>query len=204
MGLDLKGVTYYMKTFLREILVTLILAIVIFFALQATVQSFIVIGNSMEPGLHEGQRLLINKVVYSFHEPERGDIIVFHPPNNSQVDYIKRIIALPGDTIEVKEGAVYVNGSRLNEPYIKDSPEYSIHDETVPADKYFVLGDNRNNSNDSHNGWVVSRQKIIGKAWLSIWPPDEWGLVPNYSLQEQLDSSPHGQATILAEGVIWR
>ena len=193
-----------MKTFLREILVTLILAIVVFFTLQATVQSFIVVGSSMEPGLHAGQRLLINKVVYSFHEPERGDIIVFHPPDNRQVDYIKRIIALPGDTVEVKEETIYVNGSQLNEPYIKEPPKYTTREQKIAGSEYFVLGDNRNNSNDSHNGWTVIRQKIIGKAWLSIWPPNEWGLVPNYPLQEQLVSSKQEQATILAEGVIWQ
>jgi len=192
------------KSFLREILVTIILAIVIFFALQTTIQSFIVVGSSMEPGLHEGQRLLINKAVYFFQEPERGDIIVFYPPDNPQVDYIKRIIALPGDTIEVKKGAIYVNGSQLNEPYIKDPPEYTIHEQKIPGDKYFVLGDNRNNSSDSHNGWTVPRQNIIGKAWLSIWPPTEWELVPNYSLQEQLDSVTGELATMLVEGAIWK
>ena len=204
MGLDLEGVTYWMKAFLREILVTLILAIVVFFALQATVQSFIVVGSSMEPGLYAGQRLLIIKVAYAFGEPERGDIIVFHPPDNRQVDYIKRIVALPGDTIEVKEGAIYVNGSQLNEPYIKDPPRYTIHEQKIARNEYFVLGDNRNNSNDSHNGWTVPHQNIIGKAWLSIWPPDEWGLVPNYPLQRQIDSPTQEQATILAEGAIWQ
>jgi len=193
-----------MKAFLREILVTLILAIVVFFALQATVQSFIVVGSSMEPGLYAGQRLLIIKVAYAFGEPERGDIIVFHPPDNRQVDYIKRTIALPGDTIEVKEEAIYVNGSQLNEPYIKDHPKYTIQEQKIPGNEYFVLGDNRNNSNDSHNGWTVPRQNIIGKAWLSIWPPDEWGLVPNYPLQRQLGSPAYEQTTMLAEGVIWQ
>jgi len=178
-----------MKTFLRETLITLILAVVIFFSLQITVQSFIVVGCSMEPSLYQGQRLLINKVAYTFHEPERGDVIVFEPANNQRVDYIKRIIALPGDTVEVKRGTVYVNGSQLDEPYIKDPPKYTIHQEKVPKNNYFVLGDNRNYSNDSHNGWTVPQQNIIGKAWLSIWPPGEWGLVSNYSLQEQLASS---------------
>jgi len=201
--LDLEGVTYWMKAFIREILVTLILAIVVFLALQATVQSFIVVGSSMEPGLYAGQRLLINKVAYAFGEPERGDIIVFHPPDNRQVDYIKRIIALSGDTIEVKEEAIYVNGSQLNEPYIKDSPSYTFAPIKISENKYFVLGDNRNNSNDSHNGWTVPHQNIIGKAWLSIWPPDEWGLVPNYPLQEQLGSPAYEQTTMLVEGVIW-
>ena len=178
-----------MKTFLRETLITLILAVVIFFSLQITVQSFVVVGCSMEPGLHERQRLLINKVAYTFHEPERGDVIVFEPVNNRRADYIKRIIALPGDTVEVKMGTVYVNGSQLDEPYIKDPPKYTIHQEKVPKNNYFVLGDNRNNSNDSHNGWTVPHQNITGKAWLLIWPPGEWGLISNYSLQEQLASS---------------
>lgn len=175
-----------MKTFFREILITLILAVVIFFLIQATVQTFVVVGASMEPSFQDGQRLLVNKAVYYLHEPERGDVIVFQAVDHRQTDYIKRTIALPGDTVEVKKGAVYVNGSQLDEPYIKNPPNYTIKQQEVPENNYFVLGDNRNNSDDSHNGWVVPRQNIIGKAWLSIWPPNECGLVPNYSLQEQL------------------
>ena len=171
-----------MKAFLRETLGTLILAVIIFFVLQATLQSIIVVGPSMEPGLHDGQRLLVNKVVYYFHEPERGDVIVFHSPNTQQVNYIKRIIASPDDTVEVKGGAVYVNGIQLDEPY--DHPGYTYHLDEVPENNYFVLGDNRNNSHDSHRGWTVRDNDIIGKAWLSIWPPDEWGLVADYSLPE--------------------
>jgi len=138
----------------------------------------------MEPNLQEGERLIINKAVYIFQEPERGDVIVFHPPNNRLGDYIKRIIALPGDTIEIKKGVVYVNGSQLHEPYIKDPPNYTIRQRQIRENNYFVLGDNRNNSNDSHNGWTVPRQNIIGKAWLSIWRPEWWGLAPNYSFDE--------------------
>ena len=146
----------------------------------------------MEPSLQDGQQLLINKVVYHLHEPERGDIIIFHPPppySPKATPFIKRIIALPGDTIEVKNGEVYVNGSKLDEPYIKELPTYNLQQKKIPENEYFVLGDNRNNANDSHTGWTVPRQNIIGKAWLSIWPPGEWGLVPNYSLKEQLESS---------------
>ncbi len=146
----------------------------------------------MEPSLQDGQQLLINKVVYYFREPERGDVIILHPPppySPKATPFIKRIIALPGDTIEVKNGEVYVNGSKLDEPYIKESPTYNLQQKKIPENEYFVLGDNRNNANDSHNGWTVPRQNIIGKAWLSIWPPGEWGLVPNYSLNEQLESS---------------
>ena len=176
-----------MRAFLRDIVVIVVAAIVIFLLLQTTVQKSVVNGCSMEPCLQDGQQLLINKAVYHFHEPERGDIIVFHPPNNQESShFIKRIIALPGDTVEVKGGAVYVNGSKLDESYIKELPKYILPQRKIPENNYFVLGDNRNNSNDSHNGWTVPRQNITGKAWLSVWPPDRWGLVAHYPLQEQL------------------
>ena len=178
-----------MKTFLREVLGTIILAAVIFFVLQATVQSFIVIGISMEPNFHSGQRLLVNKAVYYFHEPERGDVLVFQPPENKQEDYIKRVIGLPGDTVEIKEKTVYVNGLPLNETYIKNPPSYTAKEQKVPLNSYFVLGDNRNNSNDSHNGWFAPRQNIVGKAWISIWPPDKWRFVLDYHLPDSVVSA---------------
>ena len=181
-----------MRAFLREILVILIVAIVIFFLLQIVFQKAGVNGYCMEPGLQDGQQLLINKVVYYFHEPERGDVIILHPPppySPKELPFIKRIIALPGDTIEVKNGAVYVNGLKLDEPYIKEPPAYNLPPKKITENEYFVLGDNRNNTSDSHNGWTVPRQNIIGKAWLSIWPLSEWGLVQNYPLNKQLESS---------------
>ena len=177
-----------MRTFLREIIGTIILAAVVFAVLQATFQTFIVVGCSMEPNFQWTQRLVINKAVYHLHEPERGDVIVFHPVDNRQADYIKRVIALPSDTVEIKEGVVYVNGSPLDEPYIKEPAGRDFLSDPIPDENYFVLGDNRNNSNDSRNGWTVPRQNIIGKVWLSIWPPSLWGLVPDYPLQEQLVS----------------
>jgi len=171
-----------MKTLLRDVLVTVIVTIIFFLLLQATVQVSVVVGSSMEPSLHDGQRLLVNKAAYFFNEPEGGDIIVFHPPNNPRAaPYIKRVIGLPGNTVEIKGGIVYVNDSPRDEPYTKP-PNYTFPQKKIPEDNYFVLGDNRNNSNDSHNDWTVPRQNIIGKAWLSIWPPREWGLAPKYSL----------------------
>ena len=171
-----------MKTLLRDVLVTVIVTIIFFLLLQATVQVSVVVGSSMESSLHDGQRLLVNKAAYFFNEPKGGDIIVFHPPNNPQAaPYIKRVIGLPGNTVEIKGGIVYVNDSPQDEPYAKP-PNYTLPQKKIPEDNYFVLGDNRNNSNDSHNDWTVPRQNIIGKAWLSIWPPREWGLAPNYSL----------------------
>ncbi len=178
-----------MRAFLREILIVITVAVAIFIVSRTAVQSFVIVGVSMEPSFEEGQRLLINKAVYRFREPARGEVIVFHPPNNQRTDYIKRIVALPGDTVEIKEGVVYINGSNLYEPYIEDPPGYTLGEKKIPDNNYFVLGDNRNNSNDSHNDWTVKRKDIIGKAWLSIWPPSEWGLAPNYPLQEQLAST---------------
>ena len=175
-----------MKSFIRQILITLIVATGIFFLVSTTVHSFIVVGSSMEPGLQSGQRLLVSKITYYFHEPERGDVIVFDPPNNASIAYIKRIIALPGESIEIEEGIVYIHNSNdvfpSDEPYIKALPLRPFERDIIPDGEYFTLGDNRNNSGDSRRGWLVPRENIIGKAWLSIWPPTEWGLAPNYSL----------------------
>lgn len=176
-----------MKTFIREILITLILAVGIFFILESTLETSIVVGSSMEPSFHDNQRLLVSQVVYRFHEPERGDVIILQPSNNPDAfPLIKRIIGLPGESVEIKQGKVYVhrNGETLplDESYIKEPPDYTFKGDIIPEGEYFVLGDNRNNSNDSHNGWTVPRENIIGKTWLSIWPPSEWGVVPDYSL----------------------
>jgi len=176
-----------MKSFIRDLVTTAVMAVVIFLILQVTVQVSVINGYSMEPNLHDGQRVVVSKVTYFFHQPERGDIIVFHPPANWNVVYIKRVIGLPGDTVEIRSGKVYINDNAqpLDEPYQLPA-SYSLSKAEVPADNYFVLGDNRDNSNDSHNGWMVPRQNIIGEAWLSIWPPQVWGLVPNYSFDEQM------------------
>jgi signal peptidase I len=172
-----------MKLMIRDVLTTILVAVVVFFILQVTIQVSVINGSSMEPDLHDGERLIINKAVYHFAEPARGDIIIFNPPeNHSSVPFIKRIIGLPGDTVEIKNGQVIVNGEALTEPYIEEAPEYYMQKITVPGNSYFVLGDNRNLSNDSHNGWTVLRSEIIGKAWVSIWPPSLWGLAPHYSL----------------------
>ena len=180
-----------MRTLLREILIIIIVAVGIFFLLQTTVQSFIVVGASMKPTFEQGQRLLVNKAVYRFREPQRGDVIVFHPPHNQRDDYVKRIIAIPSDTVKIEQGVVYVNGSELTEPYINTAnpATYSLSQQTIRVNNYFVLGDNRRNSNDSHNGWTVKDRDLIGKAWLSIWPPNQWGVVAHYPLQEQLPST---------------
>jgi len=178
------------KTFFREFLGILVLAIVIIILVQAMVGRAVVVGSSMEPNLHDGQRVLVNKMAYLFSEPKRGDIIVFTPPDTvtSGNDYIKRIIGLPGEIVEIKEGTVYIHqpdGTILTldeHEYIDDPARNYYLGIEIPPDNYFVLGDNRNKSSDSRGGWTVSREGIVGKAWLSIWPLSEWGLVPNYLL----------------------
>ena len=171
-----------MKAFLRDIVITLILTMIIFVVVQNTIQVSIVSGSSMEPDLHNGERILVNKVGYSFHQPERGDVVIFHPPRNSEsTPFIKRIIGLPGDTVEIKGGKVYINGSPLDEPYIEDPPNYTLSQRKIQPDNYFVLGDNRNNTSDSHIWGTVPRENIIGEALLSLWPPQQWGLAPNHS-----------------------
>ncbi len=169
-----------MRDFFRDIVITIILAVVIFFALQFTVGNFVVIGSSMQPSFYQGERVIATKLAYKLHDPERGDVIIFRPPQGMEEDLIKRIIGLPGDVVEVKDGVVYVNNQPLDEPYIKSPPSYNYPTEIVPEGQYWVLGDNRNNSNDSHTGWTVPREDIIGKAWLIIWPPDRWEVVPTY------------------------
>ncbi len=181
-----------MKTLVRDILITLTIALAIFFALRTTVQAYDVVGSSMEPNFQYGDRLMVNKVVYHFHDPERGDVIILHPPYlpKDAIPFIKRVIALPGDSVEVKGGVVYVNGSPLDETdYIEDLPTYTFYLAEVPENEYFVLGDNRNNSSDSHYGWTVPKENIIGKAWFSYWPPSEWGMVHQYPLGEQLEGA---------------
>ena len=178
-----------MKNLIKEVGITLLLAVLIFIGARSTIQTFYVLMSSMEPSFYEGQRLVVNKAVYFFGEPERGDVIIFDAPNNKNEDFIKRVIGLPGDTVEIKGGEVYVNDVAIDEPYIKSAPAYTIPQRDVPDDSYFVLGDNRNNSNDSHNNWYVPRENIIGKAWLSTWPPDAWGTVPDYDLADQLDDA---------------
>ncbi len=168
----------------REVLITLAIALVIFLVAQAMIQSVKVVGASMEPNLHHGQYLVVSKATYWFHPPRRGDVIVFHSPQNPDQDIIKRVIALPGETVEIKEGKVYINGTPLEEPYIAEEPFYNFPPQYVPEDSYFVLGDNRNHSSDSHVWGVVPEENIVGKAWICYWPPSEWQSAPNHSFDE--------------------
>ena len=176
-----------MKAFIRELVLTLALALAIFLLLQTTIQSSIVEGSSMQPSLENGQRLIVVKAVYHFRDPQRGDIIIIHPPVAApEKQWVKRVIGLPGDTVEVKNHTVYVNNKALTEPYIRETPNYTMKLVTVEPGQYFVLGDNRNNSTDSHYGWTVAKTGIVGEVWLRLWPLSEWGLIHGYPLELEL------------------
>jgi signal peptidase I len=172
-----------MKSYIRELLITLALAAVIFVSLRLVIQSSEVFDISMQPTLIEGQRLIVIKTFFS---PQRGDIIVVYPPQENTRQYVKRLIGLPGDTIEIHGGKVYVDNVALVEPYIKAAPAYTMSVVKLGPDQYFVLGDNRNNSTDSHFGWTVSRSNIVGKAWLRFWPFNKFGNPGNYDLGNEL------------------
>lgn len=135
----------------------------------------------MIPTLVSGEYVVVNRLSYRLGNPQRGDIIVFHFPRNPAEEYIKRVIGLPGDIIEVMNGSVYVNGQPLDERYLDVKMNYTGTWE-VPADHLFVLGDNRNNSSDSHDWGTVPMDYVVGKAVLVYWPPPEWGLLDHVTL----------------------
>jgi signal peptidase I len=172
--------TFGGRSMLREIFETILLTAIIFLILNATTARFQVRGSSMEPNLHNGQYLIIGKVTYWLHPPQRGDIIVFRPPNNPSDDYIKRIVGLPGEQVDIQDGKIMVDGTLLEETYIANPTPYS-GSWTLGEQEYFVLGDNRGNSSDSHSWGLLPQENIIGKAWLCYWPPDNWGSVAHYA-----------------------
>jgi signal peptidase I len=186
-----------------ELTQTLILAALIFLAVRAMAQNFRVEGSSMEPGLHDGQYLLVNKAIYFkinldtlakwlpfldagdtperflFRPPKRGDVIVFQYPEDPSRDFIKRVIAIPGDTVQEVDGVVSVNGVPLEEPYVAHIDRRSYAETIVPEGAYFVLGDNRTNSSDSRAWGFVPEENIIGQAMFSYWPLSDFGGVGN-------------------------
>lgn len=148
------------------VLPALALALVVhLFLAQAT----IVFGRSMEPNLLERQRLIIDKISYRLHAPQRNDIVVLSKPDMSEM-LVKRIVGLPGETIEIRRGIVYIDGQPLPEPFPHNVGIYSMPPVTLGALSYFVLGDNRDNSNDSRSFGPVKREHILGRVWLRYWP----------------------------------
>ncbi|MDX1522661.1 MAG: signal peptidase I [Anaerolineae bacterium] len=170
----------------REVGETIILTLIIFLIIQAFIRNFRVVGTSMVGNLHDGQYLIIDKVSYNSFlidylgvgGPQRGDVVVFEPPNRPDDDYVKRVIGLPGETVEIINGQVFINNEPLDEPFQPKPGSYSTPARVVPEGQVFVLGDNRNNSNDSHTWGPLPIENIVGRAWISYWPPTLWGTIP--------------------------
>lgn len=162
----------------REIIETLLLTFFIFWLVNSVVGRYRIDGNSMNPTLLNNEYLLISNFAYQLDEPERGDIVVFKHPH-SELNLVKRVVGLPGETVEVQNGTVSVNGQLMSEPYIMAPPTYN-NSWTVPAGEYFVLGDNRNHSSDSSAWGFLPEENILGRAELVYWPPKDWARVPHH------------------------
>ncbi len=166
--------------FFLDVLETLLLSAALFLAINALSARVRVDGFSMKPTLQDGEFVLVNRLAYRFGVPQRGDIIVFHfPLDPASQDLIKRVIGLPGDNVVIRNGDVTVNGQALREPYIAAPPLYSGQ-WTVPSDELFVLGDNRNDSSDSHSWGMMPYKEIVGKAIFIYWPFPEWKMIDHY------------------------
>jgi signal peptidase I len=167
---------FELRSWSRDILVACAIAI---FIVIFVVQPVKVEGTSMQPHLVDQERIFVNRFIYRFTDIRRGDIVVFLYPRDQSKSFIKRVLGVPGDEVEIRRGMVYVNGSRIGEPYL--SPELrdfrSFHKVIVPSGEYFVLGDHRNSSNDSRNWGFVARDLIYGKAIFSYWPIKHFGIV---------------------------
>lgn len=200
--------------FLREMLETVIFALLVFLLVQAVSRNYRVQSVSMQPNLYEGQYLVVNRLVYAdnpitdalrrtvgktavgekvldtvFHSPQRGEVVVFTPVTNTKPDLIKRVIGIAGDRVELRQGKMYINDVPIDEPYIRPAPGQSWGPAIVGKDEIFVLGDNRGNSADSRVFGMLPLKNVIGRAWLRYWPPQEWGFIKSYDLKKQLSSS---------------
>jgi signal peptidase I len=168
--------SFNIKSWFRDILVAFVIAI---FIIIFVVQPVKVEGTSMQPVLMDQERIFVNRFVYRFKEISRGDVVVFRYPRDVNKSFIKRVLAVPGDEIEIRAGMVYLNGRRINEPYVP--PEFgdnrSYPRTIVPPGRYFVLGDHRNSSNDSRNWGFVDKRLVYGKAFFCYWPIEHAGLV---------------------------
>lgn len=166
--------------FLREVLQIVVVAALLFAGTRTVVQGREVRGPSMQPTYHTGQRLFVTR--YFFDDPSRGDVVVFHPPSPSRDDYIKRVIGVPGDHIQVRNGRVLVNGEALSESYLPANVQTNCAgrwcDLPLGPDEYYVMGDNRPNSSDSRAWGPVRESTIVGKAWLLYYPFSDFGFAP--------------------------
>jgi signal peptidase I len=170
------------RVFLREMAGTLLLVVSIYCVVNLATARYVVEGASMEPNFHNDQLIVVNRAAYIFGAPARGDVIVFHDPEDPAHDFIKRVIGLPNEVIEIRDGRVFVNHVKVDEPYIPQLCEDRHCDGvwTTDPEHYFVLGDNRSHSHDSHSFGPLDRSLIIGQAQVRYWPPSDWGVIPHY------------------------
>ena len=164
------------KRGLLDLFETVALAVILFLVINAVSARVRVDGLSMLPTLQDGEFVLVNRLAYRLGAPAPGDIIVFRSINQADLDLIKRIVGTPGDQIAIGDGKVVLNGTTLTEPYINAAPRYAGR-WSVPDGYLFVLGDNRNDSSDSHAWGLLPIQNVIGKAILIYWPPPEWAML---------------------------
>ena len=171
------------KSFFRDTLEIVFLALALYLVIQYAVQTVHVLGSSMYATLYNNDLLVASKISYKLHPPQRGDIIIFKPPDPDVRDFIKRVIAVPGDRLRIDHGTVYINGEILEEPYLPEKWTYNNswpatgQDYVLPPDHYFVMGDNRNHSSDSRVFGPIDASSILGKAEVRIWPLNEFGLL---------------------------
>ena len=197
----------------REVIETIVLTILMFLVIRFAVQNFNVEGTSMEPSLHDTELILVDKWTYLFHPPQRGDVIVFVAPPDHNLDYVKRIIGVPGDRITIDNTTVIVDSITLKESYVDPANQgnifnyKNIHNMLVLPNKYFVLGDDRIRSSDSRDWGFVPRNNIIGRAALVYWPlhEDNYGFLPNVSsvfasIHQPASASDYSNNLIITSG----
>lgn len=177
--------------FFLDLIETVVMAMAVFVIIYLFLfQPHQVKGSSMLPNFYDGEYILTDKISYRLKEPQRSDVIIFRAPRNKEYDYIKRVVGLPGDTLKIKSGKIFVNNNPLNEiylpsDYITSPGKFYKEDEdfVIPKDQYFVLGDNRSHSSDSREWGLVPKENIVGKAWLCYWPVDRFGIIPKTAVQ---------------------
>ncbi len=200
-------------TAVRELLETVVFALLVFMIVQALSRNYMVQSISMQPNLYEGQRLVVNRLVYAtgfpianlksaaarvgplsklldslVHSPRRGEVIVFVPVNGGKPDLIKRVIGIEGDNVELRQGKLYINGKPIDEPYIRPAPSQSWGPATVGKGQIFVMGDNRGSSSDPRVFGMLPLSHVVGHAWIRYWPPHDWGFIRHYDLAKQISA----------------
>ncbi|OPX22621.1 MAG: signal peptidase I [Planctomycetales bacterium 4484_113] len=184
-----------------DLIPTLFFAIIFALVIRSfAIASFYIPSGSMEPTLQIHDRLIADRLSYTLHLrlPRRGDVVIFRYPGNPSQDFIKRVVALPGERVAIRDGEVFVNGQPLDEPYEAEPPDYEMPEITVPEGEYFVLGDNRNHSADSHVWGFVPRRNLVGHALFVYWPPQRAGVIRNPFSEREPPTTQDAAGILLA------